>query len=79
MSDFKFYCNICDKSFNSKYSLSGHKRIHGVSNGKTVVTKCCCLITKREIPVHYLKEYQSKIKYCYNCNSPLNSNRKFCK
>lgn len=71
-------CTICNKSFKSLMALTGHKRMHGQSNGTRFVSMCCCVITKKEIETKALLKFQSHIKYCKQCNTPLDSNRKFC-
>jgi len=71
-------CIICNKSFKSALALAGHKRMHGNSNGKIYNPFCCCLITKKEIEASSLIKFQSNIKYCKQCNNPLDSNRIFC-
>lgn len=73
-----YECKICNKEFQKIYSLVGHKRIHGNSQGSNNYILCCCVITKREITVKNLKNFQSNIKYCHCCNKVLDSNRKYC-
>lgn len=71
-------CTICNKSFKSLLALAGHKRMHGKSNGTRSVAMCCCIITRKEIESKSLVKFQSRIKYCKCCNTPLDSYRSFC-
>lgn len=65
-------CNICNRIFENKYQLSGHKRVHNQSKGKIFVVKCCCIYTRAEVTASRLTSYQNtyfdKQKSCKNCN-----------
>lgn len=72
-------CQHCNKSFKSELALRGHSRIHNESNGKLDNNPmCCCVITKKVISATYLSRFQKNMKFCLHCNTPLDSNRKFC-
>jgi hypothetical protein len=61
--------------------LTGHKRMHGQSDGKSKKIVCSCLITREVMPYQYLEQYQAKLIRCKQCNSMFkpNANRKtFC-
>jgi len=77
-----YTCDICNKSFASAYGLSGHRRMHGQSGGTNKQIICCCIITRRELVVHQLKQYQDSLIPCRHCNKlfrPSNKIRKiFC-
>ena len=75
-----YTCEICNKTFSSALALAGHKRMHGGSNGKLPPIKCCCIITKKELPVRDLIRFQTNLKYCLHCNTPLTKKyqTKFC-
>lgn len=75
-----YTCEICNKTFSSALAIAGHKRMHGGSNGKLPPIKCCCIITKKELPVRDLIRFQTNLKYCLHCNKPLSksSQKKFC-
>jgi len=60
-----YTCDMCHKTFPSIQSLSGHKRMHGPSNG------CLTFINRRLKP--------KNIKYCLHCNKELLGKQpKFC-
>jgi len=62
-------------------ALTGHKRMHGQSNGKSKKIVCSCLITRKVMPYQYLEQYQSKLIGCKQCNKlfkPDENRRIFC-
>ena len=65
MNDYK--CIECNKIFGSIMSLTGHKRMHGSSNGTITLTMCSCIFTKKVMPVQYLQKYQKTLKQCKQC------------
>jgi len=76
-----YKCIECDKSFNSIMALTGHKRMHGQSNGKSKKIFCSCLITRIAMPYQYLAEYQAKLIGCKQCNKlfkPDSNKKTFC-
>ncbi len=61
--------------------LTGHKRMHGQSSGKSKKIVCSCLITREVLPYQYLEQYQAKLIGCKQCSKMFkpNGNRKtFC-
>lgn len=61
--------------------LSGHKRMHGQSDGKSKKIVCSCLITRKIMPYQYLEKYQAKLVGCKQCNTlfnPTASRKTFC-
>ena len=67
--------------FASIMALTGHKRMHGQSNGISKKIMCSCLITRKIMPYQYLEQYQEKLIGCKQCNKLFrpNGNRKtFC-
>lgn len=76
-----YICSHCNKCFASIMSLTGHKRMHGISNGTTTNLMCCCIITKKEMQVRHLKKYQLNLVNCKQCNKPFDAKEKtqlFC-
>lgn len=76
-----YTCDVCHKNFPSLLALSGHKRMHGKSNGLLPpIPRCCCIITRREVAVPKLIQLQSSLRYCKSCNLLLTNKyqRKFC-
>jgi hypothetical protein len=63
-----YKCIECEKSFSSIMALTGHKRMHGPSNGTITQIMCSCIFTKKEMPVQFLEKYQKTIKPCKQCN-----------
>lgn len=63
-----YKCIDCDKSFASIMALTGHKRMHGQSNGKAPKIMCSCLITRKVMPYQCLEKYQEKLIECKQCN-----------
>jgi len=62
-------------------ALTGHKRMHGQSNGKSKKIVCSCLITRNVMPYQYLEQYQTKLVGCKQCNKmfkPTTSKKTFC-
>jgi len=62
-------------------ALTGHKRMHGQSNGKSKKILCCCLITRRVMPYQYLEQYQASLLGCKQCNrlfKPTANRKTFC-
>lgn len=62
-------------------SLTGHKRMHGVSNGTNTNLMCCCIITQKEMQVRHLRKYQANLINCKQCNKPFDAKEKtqtFC-
>jgi hypothetical protein len=79
--DTPLYTCHCNKVFTSLRGLSGHKRMHGKSDGKITQLMCSCIFTKKEIPVQYLEKYQKTIKQCIHCEAlfkPSESSQKLC-
>jgi len=76
-----YKCIECDKSFASIMALTGHKRMHGTSGGKTTTVLCSCLITQKVIPVSRLQKYQDNLVECKVCSKkfrPTLSRTTFC-
>ena len=76
-----YKCIDCDKSFASIMALTGHKRMHGQSNGKSKKILCSCLITREVMPYQYLEQYQKKLIGCKQCNKlfhPSFNKKTFC-
>ena len=76
-----FQCAECAKLFSSIMSLTGHKRMHGQSNGKSKKIICSCLITRQVMPYQYLEMYQKKLVECKQCAKlfhPTASRITFC-
>jgi hypothetical protein len=73
-------CDICQKEFKNQNALSGHMRMHGLSNGTITRPKCSCILTKRIIAADLLIKYQSKLRKCICCDNYLTvwHQRKFC-
>lgn len=66
-----YNCKICNKTFKSIMSLTGHKRIHGISKGqskKSFRSECCVIETKAVILTKFLKIYLNRLKSCKFCN-----------
>lgn len=63
-----YKCTDCDKSFVSNMGLTGHKRMHGQSGGKSKKILCCCLLTREIMPYQYLEQYQATLIGCKQCN-----------
>lgn len=53
-------------------ALTGHKRMHGGSQGKSKKIVCSCLITRKIMPYQYLNQYQSKLIRCKQCSKLFN-------
>jgi len=75
-----YECVVCDRSFASIMSLTGHKRMHGPSDGISKKILCSCLITRKVIAYQYLEKYQKSLIGCKQCNKLIpNANKKtFC-
>jgi len=76
-----YKCIDCEKSFISIMALTGHKRMHGQSNGKSKKIFCCCLITRKVMPYQYLEQYQASLIECKQCNKlfkPTAQRTTFC-
>ena len=79
-------CNICSKTFNSLMALTGHKRIHGASNGVVVKQQFTIEIagftyhgTRQRIDA--ATEYHKKPDLCKCCSKILKyryDNSQFC-
>lgn len=63
MSSTTIYaCTSCSKTFNSLMALTGHKRMHGESQGKvTYPNNVCCIFTKKIVATKKLDEYHESI------------------
>ena len=62
-------------------ALTGHKRMHGQSNGKSKKILCSCLLTRKVMPYQYLEQYQEKLIGCKQCNklfNPISGRTTFC-
>lgn len=61
-------------------ALTGHKRMHGPSAGSISKIFCCCLLTKKVIPVCDLERYQLALVDCKVCNKKFRPGQKklFC-
>ena len=62
-------------------ALTGHKRMHGQSNGKSKKIVCSCLITREVMPYQYLEQYQTKLIECKQCDKlfhPTSDRKTFC-
>jgi len=62
-------------------ALTGHKRMHGQSSGKSKKILCSCLITREIIPYQYLEQYQKKLTGCKQCQKlfhPDANKKTFC-
>ena len=76
-----YKCVECGKLFASIMSLTGHKRMHGPSDGISKKILCSCLITKKVIAYQYLEKYQKSLIGCKQCNklfSPNANKKTFC-
>ena len=81
INNYMYTCVECNKSFASLMSLTGHKRMHGPSNGTSKKILCCCLITKEVMPYQYLEKYQAALigcKQCYTLFKPTCNKKTFC-
>lgn len=74
-----YACAICCKYFSSIMSLTGHKRMHGISNGKCTNVKimCSCVYTRRVMEVKYLEKYQAALVPCKQCNNLFRSSKQY--
>ena len=70
-----YKCIECNKSFDSIMGLTGHKRMHGQSNGISKKIMCSCLITREVMPYQYLEQYQTKLIGCKQCSKLFNPTR----
>jgi len=62
-------------------ALTGHKRMHGQSNGISKKIVCSCLITREVMPYQYLEKYQASLIECKQCKKlfkPNSSRTTFC-
>lgn len=62
-------------------ALTGHKRMHGQSAGRSKKIMCSCLITRKVIPYQNLVQYQERLLECKLCKkavSPRLDRRTFC-
>lgn len=62
-------------------ALTGHKRMHGQSNGKSKKIVCSCLITRKVMPYQNLEQYQKTLIGCKQCNKifhPTTERKTFC-
>jgi len=62
-------------------ALTGHKRMHGKSNGKIKKIMCSCLLTREVMPYQCLEKYQEKLIGCKQCNKlfkPTSDRKTFC-
>ena len=62
-------------------SLTGHKRMHGQSIGKSKKIVCSCLITRKVMPYQNLEQYQKTLIGCKQCNKifhPTIGRKTFC-
>jgi len=76
-----FQCAVCAELFSSIMALTGHKRMHGQSNGKSKKIICSCVITRQVMPYQYLEMYQEKLVGCKQCDKlfhPTASRTTFC-
>lgn len=76
-----YNCTTCSKSFSSVMSLTGHKRMHGQSNGKSKKIVCSCLITREVMPYQYLDQHQARLVECKQCTKmfkPSSDRKLFC-
>jgi hypothetical protein len=77
----KLSCSQCDRTFVSAHALAGHQRMHGLSQGNTKKTRCCCIFTRHETAVQYLEQYQKNLCPCTQCGrlfKPSSDRRSFC-
>ena len=76
-----YKCVECGKLFASIMSLTGHKRMHGPSDGISKKILCSCLITKKVIAYQYLENclldvyMQKKSKDLWKARKSLAQNR----
>lgn len=85
MSDITYTCEICSKSFKSHFSLNGHKRVHGNSQGKILNLIYCCEVISRKVistknlnSTHTLSKRQID-RSCPQCGkNMLGKSSKFC-
>lgn len=76
-----YECIECNKLFASIMALTGHKRMHGQSNGKSKKIVCSCLITRKVMPYQNLEQYQKTLIGCKQCNKifhPTTERKTFC-
>jgi hypothetical protein len=61
-------------------ALTGHKRMHGPSDGAILKVFCCCLLTQKVIPTSDLARYQAALINCKVCNKKFRPRQKkiFC-
>jgi hypothetical protein len=64
----KYICH-CQKEFKSRMALTGHARMHGLSEGHTTPILCSCLLTRKVMPHQYLEKYQKSLSFCAHCNT----------
>ncbi len=76
-----YKCADCNKLFTSIMGLTGHKRMHGPSEGKSTKIVCSCIITRQVMPYQYLSDYQAKLikcKHCLKLFKPTGQRKTFC-
>jgi hypothetical protein len=80
-----YQCSICTKSFKTQDALNGHMKVHGPSNGKPTVNKCCSLLTKQTVLVRILEKHDLKYisdntmdNECKHCQSLIKRTQNFC-
>ena len=76
-----YECIECNKLFASIMALTGHKRMHGQSIGKSKKIVCSCLITRKVMPYQNLEQYQKTLIGCKQCNKifhPTTERKTFC-
>lgn len=71
-----YKCEKCDKEFTTQKGMWGHQWSHGESNTPPIM--CCCILTKKEIAVKKLEQYQNKLRPCLHCGKPTETPKKFC-
>jgi len=79
----KFKCHLCNREFNSKYSLSGHQRAHSTKIQKPITKYFCEATSTFEVKkkCKNLNDYYANPNYCLKCNKILSYDGysiKFC-
>lgn len=72
-----FKCVDCNKEFISQVGLSGHRRVHGPSQGKIKKIFCSCIFTRKVTPYQDLIKYQASLVNCKECNKVVRG-KVFC-